>query len=163
MSCPPPSFSCYACIMHATAQNKARARSQAPPRRRRTRPDRPEKKPQNQKENRRGWVRIRDLKHPRIHRISGMGRISSRQLPLPPNPLSKLLTLPVWLPQNIPGIYYVLIAVEVVPLRLGPRNPRPWTWLGPDSDPKHSCQAKLRSKSCEHQVQSVSSKPMNFV
>ena len=40
MSCPPPSVSSYACFTHA----KQQARSQAPPRRRRTRPTKKTKK-----------------------------------------------------------------------------------------------------------------------
>ena len=70
MSCPPPTFCGYACIMHATAQNKAkRGAKRATPRRRQTRPTKkePKRKPQNQKESRRGWVRIRDINNPRIH------------------------------------------------------------------------------------------------
>ena len=58
MSCPPPSFCGYACIMHATAQNKARARSQASNAAKATdQTDHEEPKknnPQNQKEKQKG-------------------------------------------------------------------------------------------------------------
>ena len=56
MSCPPPSFSCYACIMHATATKRKRGAERATPRRRQTRPTKRTKKeePQNQKETQKG-------------------------------------------------------------------------------------------------------------
>ena len=58
-----PTVSNYACFMHAMHKAK-----RATPRRRQrpTRPTKkePKEKPQNQKEGRRGWVRIRDINNP---------------------------------------------------------------------------------------------------
>ena len=57
--------------MHYACNSAKQSRAKRATPRRRQRPDRPkkdqERKPQNQKEGRRGWVRIRDMKHPRIH------------------------------------------------------------------------------------------------
>ena len=61
----------HALCMQQRKATKARSRSEATPRRRQTRPTKKNQRrnPKTRKESRRGWVRIRDLKHPRIHNL----------------------------------------------------------------------------------------------